>query len=113
MTIKIPFATDLLAGEIEEIEADKEQDDLFRERMKRAIIGTFGQPEHGVWMLALLMVHGRMFQSINTGNAQTYALSGGQDFVNTVADMVYDVLPDVYHKAVDLAKGAEFRPIQG
>ena len=53
-----------------------------------------------------------MFQSINTGNAQTYALSGGQDFVNAVADMVYDVLPDVYHRAVDLAKSGEFRPIQ-
>ena len=112
MPVKNPFATNLLHDIIEEIELDKDDDDLFREKMKRSIVGTFGQPEHGVWMLALLMVHGRMFQSINTGNAQTYALSGGQDFVNAVADMVYDVLPDVYHRAVDLAKSGEFRPIQ-
>jgi len=112
MPIRNPFATNLLADEIEQYELDKDAEDLFRADIKRHIDGTFGRDESGIWMLALLMVQGRMFESINTGNAQTYALSGGQDFVNSIADMVYDVRPDVYHKAIDLAKSGEFRPIQ-
>jgi hypothetical protein len=96
---------------IEEIEVDRDADERFRGNLKRHIDMTFGRDESGIWMLGFLMSLGRMFESINTGNAQTYALSGGQDFVNAIADMIYEVRPDVYHKAIDLAKSGEFRPI--
>jgi hypothetical protein len=105
-----PYQTNLMSTD--DIDAQDRHEQAFQDKLRAHIAKTLGNGASGIWIMAWMMVQGNTFTSIFTGNSKTYYLSGGQDFVNIVADTLYEVNPDAYHAAIDLIKSGEFRPAQ-
>jgi len=90
-----PYATDLFK---DEVAADQEVADEFfsdQEQLYADLRQVFGS-DAGGRILYFLAYAGLYFDSANTGNAQTYANNGVQDFVRTFLENIAESDMDIY-----------------
>lgn len=101
------FTSDVLKGESLEA-AERAQDQrLEHDQVLKDIREVFGT-EPGKRVLKLIFGMGRLGESVFTGNSKTYHLSGAQDLVQDLRDLVLEASPQTIVD-LELERGHELR----